>query len=82
MSSPTNKETNREISTKQKSASRQGLVPGAADHEYVTGVKLAVVIVSVTLVAFLILLDTSIVATVSSQHMIWLSSSFQALVDD
>ncbi len=35
------------------------------DYEYVTGFKLAIVIVSVTLVFFLVMLDLSIIATVS-----------------
>lgn len=35
------------------------------EYQYVTGFKLAVVIVSVTLVVFLVMLDLSIVATVS-----------------
>jgi hypothetical protein len=37
----------------------------ASDWEYVTGIKLAVVIIAVTGACFLMLLDTSIVATVS-----------------
>lgn len=37
---------------------------GEDDHGYVTGVKLTVVMISVTLVGFLIMLDTSIIATV------------------
>ena len=37
------------------------------EFEYVTGFKLAIVIVSVTMVAFILMLDSSIIATVS-QH--------------
>ena len=37
---------------------------GAQEEEFITGFKLAIVLVAVTLVAFLMLLDTSIVATV------------------
>lgn len=36
-----------------------------AEYEFVTGFKLAMVIVSVTMVAFILMLDTSIIATVS-----------------
>ena len=35
------------------------------EHTYITGYKLAIVVASVTLVSFLVLLDTSIIATVS-----------------
>jgi hypothetical protein len=37
---------------------------GDEDYKYVTGFKLAIVIISVTFVAFLMMLDTAIVATV------------------
>ncbi len=36
----------------------------ADKYEYITGVKLAIVMASVTLVAFLVMLDQSIVSTV------------------
>ena len=35
------------------------------EHQYVTGFKLAIVMVSLTLVFFLVMLDLSIIATVS-----------------
>ena len=35
------------------------------DYQYITGIKLAIVIACITLVAFLIMLDQSIIATVS-----------------
>lgn len=37
------------------------------EYEYVTGFKLAIVIASVTLVFFLVMLDLSIIATVSQK---------------
>lgn len=37
---------------------------GLPEHEYVTGVKLLLVVTSVTLVAFLMMLDMSIIVTV------------------
>lgn len=40
------------------------------DYKYITGLKLAVVIVSVTLVAFLMMLDLSIIVTVSQDRAI------------
>lgn len=40
------------------------------DYKYITGPKLAVVIVSVTLVAFLMMLDLAIIATVSQDRAI------------
>ena len=46
-----------------KSVQRQD--SGCEDYEYVTGFKLAIVIASVTMVFFLVMLDLSIVATVS-----------------
>lgn len=39
-----------------------------SDVQYVTGVKLATIISAVTLTAFLITLDTSIIATVNRTH--------------
>jgi hypothetical protein len=36
-----------------------------SDYEYITGLKLALVIIAVTIACFLMLLDNSIVATVS-----------------
>lgn len=35
------------------------------DYQYVTGVKLAILLISLTLVFFLVMLDLSIIATVS-----------------
>lgn len=41
-------------------------------HEYITGLKLGVVMVSVTLVVFLMMLDLAIIATVSRNRVtIW-----------
>lgn len=37
------------------------------EYEYVTGFKLAIVIASVTMVFFLVMLDLSIIATVSQE---------------
>jgi hypothetical protein len=42
---------------------------GEDDYEYVTGFKLAIVTISVTLVAFLIMLDTSIISTVRLTYL-------------
>ncbi|KAI0123493.1 major facilitator superfamily domain-containing protein [Xylariales sp. AK1849] len=47
------------------------------DHEYITGLKLAAVIGSITLVAFLILLDTSIISTATPM----ITSDFHSLAD-
>ena len=38
---------------------------GQKDHQYVTGFKFAIVMVSLTLVFFLVMLDLSIITTVS-----------------
>lgn len=38
------------------------------EREYITGYKLGMVVVGVTLVCFLVLLDTSIIVTVSQPH--------------
>jgi hypothetical protein len=46
-------------------ASVEASVPGNDDWEYITGWKLLVVIVTICMAAFIIWLDTSIVATVS-----------------
>ena len=49
----------------KKLAAEQSVVPGEEAHEYLTGLKLALVMSAVTMVAFLILLDSAIIATVS-----------------
>ena len=51
--------------------------PSDEDYEYVTGLKLAMAITSVTLVAFLMLLDTSIIATAIPR----ITSDFHSLPD-
>jgi hypothetical protein len=43
---------------------------GTSKDEWVTGLKLAVIIAAITMAAFLMLLDVSIVATVSSSSLI------------
>lgn len=43
------------------------------DYQYITGIKLITVIGCVTLVAFLLMLDQSIIATVGK--FVWLSST-------
>lgn len=40
---------------------------GDVEYEYIVGVKLAVVMISVTLVAFLMMLDLAIISTVSHE---------------
>lgn len=47
----------------EKSSAHDGLST-ADEHEYVTGIKLTLILAAVTLVYFLIMLDGSIVATV------------------
>jgi hypothetical protein len=53
--------------------SAEGMVkPTAAeeDHEYITGIKLFLVMVGVTLACFLMLLDTSIITTVCPYFLV------------
>ena len=65
--------TDRQLSADEKkkmpeelsSESVENSEPGHEEYKYVTGFKLAIVIVSVTLVFFLVMLDLSIIATVS-----------------
>ena len=59
-------ESTEKISTSSVNSHISGHQAGSSDDEYVyvTGFKLMIVMVSVTLVGFLIMLDTSIVATV------------------
>lgn len=45
-------------------ASDQSVVPGEDVYEYLSGFKLILVMSTVTMVAFLVLLDSSVVATV------------------
>ena len=52
-------------------------VPTAEEYEYVTGFKLGIVITAVTLVAFLMMLDTSIIATAIPR----ITSDFHSLPD-
>jgi hypothetical protein len=40
------------------------------DHEYITGIKLVLVMAGVTLVCFLMLLDTSIITTVCTRPLL------------
>jgi hypothetical protein len=51
--------------------------PKEEEHEYVTGVKLIFIIISVTLVYFLVMLDGSIVSTAIPQ----ITSDFDSLLD-
>lgn len=45
-------------------AADESVVPGQDDYEYLTGFKLVLVMSTVTMVVFLILLDSTIIATV------------------
>jgi hypothetical protein len=45
--------------------------PDEEEYEYVTGFKRSIIIISVTLVAFLMMLDMSIIVTVSHQSMVF-----------
>ena len=49
--------------TEAVAAADKAADPSEEEHEYVTGFKLLIIMISVTLVAFLMLLDTSIIAT-------------------
>jgi hypothetical protein len=51
--------------TKPSEASATAVEDGKTEHEYITGVKLFLVMASVTLVMFLMMLDMSIIVTVS-----------------
>lgn len=53
----------REKAERQISSSSQEI--SSEEYRYVTGFKLAIVIISVTLVFFLVMLDLSIISTVS-----------------
>lgn len=44
--------------------------PDSDEEEYVTGFKMVIVLVAVTAASFLMLLDTSIVATVSTSRLL------------
>jgi hypothetical protein len=52
-------------SPQDNAAIESGVDVRAADQEYITGFKLLAVVGSVTLVVFLLLVDTSILGTVS-----------------
>jgi hypothetical protein len=54
----------------------QTVVEDEKSFEYVTGIKLWVVVASVTLVAFLMMLDTSIIVTVSFDEVYLTSLKF------
>lgn len=43
-------------------------IPAAPEHEWVTGMKLATIMIAGTLVTFLMMLDTSIIVTVRFQR--------------
>ena len=69
-------EASKELGSDSSSASTaveeaQQVAPEAVkddEREYITGYKLGMVVVGVTLVCFLVLLDTSIIVTVSQPH--------------
>lgn len=52
-------------STPDGAASEESVVRSEDNHQYLTGFKLVLVMSTVTMAAFLILLDSAIVATVS-----------------
>jgi hypothetical protein len=55
--------------TPTKNESPEDSPPAETEWEYVTGLKLVLAIIAVTLAAFLMLLDNSIIATVSTQSI-------------
>lgn len=50
---------------------------GQTDHQYVTGFKFAIVMVSLTLVFFLVMLDLSIITTVSKPCVTFFASGIR-----
>ena len=54
----------------QPEDSAKTLAPEEPEHEYVTGIKLWIALAAITLVFFLVLLDMSIIVTVSSGVMV------------
>jgi hypothetical protein len=52
---------------------------GDEENKYVTGFKLVIVIIAVTMAAFLMLLDTSIISTVS-QHSVFYNNGSRPLL--
>ena len=62
-----------EISSDPEKGAEGGVKPPHAvedDHEYITGIKLVLVMVGVTLACFLMLLDTSIITTVCPHSLV------------
>lgn len=60
-------EASPEISSDPEKVAEDGVKPDVAaeeDHKFITGVKLILVMAAVTLICFLMLLDTSIITTV------------------
>ncbi|KAI9148201.1 Efflux pump mlcE [Paramyrothecium foliicola] len=78
MARSTEKKTNVEmVSGNRDSESEKGPQPVQEDTEYLSGIKLWLVMFSVTLAAFLMLLDASVVATAIPK----ITSEFQSLDD-
>jgi hypothetical protein len=59
---------------KPSDGSMMAVEPSATEYEYITGIRLWLVVASVTLVCFLILLDMSIIVTVSPDASISVSN--------
>jgi hypothetical protein len=68
--SPTEKQMSQNEKDSEKNSKEE-------EHEYVTGVKLILIIIPVTLVYFLVMLDGSIVSTAIPQ----ITSDFDSLLD-
>lgn len=66
--------TEKQMSQNEKHSEKN---PKEEEHEYVTGVKLILIIIPVTLVYFLVMLDGSIVSTAIPQ----ITSDFDSLLD-
>lgn len=58
-----------EVSKGNSSETTSATVSNEKEYEYLTGFKLAAIMFSLTLVTFLMLLDTSIVSTVSLHNL-------------
>jgi len=63
-SNENNNENTKELSIQEKPSDGSSTKVDVPEHEYITGIKLWLVLASVSLAAFLMTLDMSIIATV------------------
>lgn len=68
---PVSMSITKEESVETSTTTPESVIPTEEAVGHVTGIKLLITMISVTLIGFLMLLDVSVVSTVSSQPLPW-----------